>query len=640
MKRSIKTAIALLLAVLMTGLAGCGQAGQTDAQALQFKAGKYEGEGEGIHGKIRVSVSVDSDSIQSIDILEQNETEGIGTTAIDTLTTAVIDSQSLAVEAVSGATVTSDGFLEAVKNALSQSGVDMDALTKKLDADGKIEDVSASADVVIIGGGGSGLAAAVSAVQAGASVIVIEKMDTLGGSTLLCGAQFNAVDPELQSKYTLREGLIDRALLVTQDEPQNELHQQLMDTVKQQIADYKASGKTTVFDSPELHALQTYRAGDKLADLSLVLTLTSGAPDALQWLKSLGAEVQDNVATVTGGEWQRTHQFVKPLGNGPIGAYTEFLNAHTDKVQIFTGVKADEIIMENGRAVGVKASGDGVALTAAANKGVVLTTGGFARNSELIAKYDTHWGHLEGVGSTNAMGATGDGILMAQAVGANLVGMEWIQLLPVGNPETGGMQGNISINAANQLFINNNGERFVAEDARRDVLTAGILAQPDQEMWILQDAHDYTDPSVKNDFNEAIGDLVEQGIAVTGNTVEELAAAMNVDAAKLQATIDTYNKAVKGEIEDPFGKVQFLDCFDKPPYYAAIRVPTIHHTMGGVQINTSAQVIGTDGNVIPGLFAAGEVTGGVHGANRMGANAVPETAVFGRIAGTNAAKGE
>src|SRR5699024_11128989 len=150
-----------------------------------------------------------------------------------------------------------------------------------------------------------------------------------------------------------------------------------------------------------------------------------------------------------------------------------------------------------------------------------------------------------------------------EEVGANLVGMEWIQLLPVGDPETGGMQGNISINAANQLFVNNQGKRFVAEDERRDVLTQGLMEQDGKQMWILHNAHEYTDETVKNDFNEEIGDLVEKGVAVKGDTIEELAEAMGVSPENLRATVDDYNKVVAGEKEDHFGKKLLQDPFDK-----------------------------------------------------------------------------
>lgn len=227
---------------------------------------------------------------------------------------------------------------------------------------------------------------------------------------------------------------------------------------------------------------------------------------------------------------------------------------------------------------------------------------------------------------------------MGEEVGANLVGMEWIQLLPAGDPETGGMQGNISINAANQLFVNNQGKRFVAEDERRDVLTQGLMEQDGKEMWILHDAHEYTDETVKNDFNEEIGDLVEKGVAVKGDTIEELAEAMGVSPENLRATVDDYNKVVAGEKEDDFGKKLLQDPFDKAPFYASRRVPTIHHTMGGLEINELCQVVDKDGNVIPGLYAAGEVTGGIHGSNRLGGNAIPDTVVNGRIAGKSAAQ--
>lgn len=607
----------------------CGEA--------KFKAGEYMGEAQGIHDILKVRVFLSEEKIEKVEIVAQSETEGIADAALKQIPEKIVQHQSLKIDAVAGATVTSSAIIKAVTEALKSAGADTDALMLDV-VEEKTDSVhiEKNADVVVVGGGGAGLSAAVSAIQNGAqSVIILEKMSVLGGSTIMAGGQYNAVDDKRQQAYEMRPELMERIEAFAKEEPKNERHKELMAQLQQEVDAYKKSGAKYVFDSPALHALQSYRGGDYVGNLDMILTLTEGAKESVSWLESLGVAFRDEVATVTGALWQRTHQFVKPLTTGPIEAYTAFLEK-SGKAVILKDTKADALIEKEGRIIGVKAEGKGEILSVFANKGVVLATGGFARNNEMVLKYDTHWGNLKGLNSTNSVSATGDGIRMAEKVGAALEGMEWIQLLPVGHPVTGGMAGNISINAANQLFINLNGERFVAEDERRDNLTLGLLKQPEQKMFILHDAHEYYNEDVKDDFNETIGELVANGTAIKGSSIEELAKNMGVNAENLKKVVDEYNRAVAGEIKDPMGKKLLQDPFDKAPFYASIRVPTVHHTMGGIRIDTMARVLNQDGEAIKGLYAAGEVTGGIHGANRLGGNAIPDTVVFGRIAGESA----
>lgn len=632
----------LLVLVLLLSVVGCSQepkeVGSSGDVVGRFTPGTYTGEAKGITDNLILEVVVDEDNIVAVNIVEHNETPGISDTAMDRIPKEIVEYQSLDVDTVSGATVSSLAILEAAQMALEKSGANIDELLESVDkVQESGETIEKTADVVIIGGGGAGLAAAVSALENNATVIVLEKMPTLGGSTIMAGGQYNAVDKKRQESHTMRPELIEEIASYTKDEPVNDIHKRLMDELSKQIQDYKKSKNTVVFDSPQLHALQSFKGGDQQGNLELIEKFAYGAEESVNWLENLGVDFHDEVATVTGALWQRTHQFVKPLVTGPIEAYIEHIENAKDEAEIMLETEVSDIIMENGKAVGVKGIQGNREVVINANKGIIIATGGFARNHELVAKYNKDWDDLSNLNSTNSISATGDGIIMAENAGANLVGMEHIQLLPVGHPETGGMAGNISINAANQIFINKNGQRFVAEDSRRDTLTKALLDQPDQIMWIVHDAHEYYDEDVKNDFNESIGQLVKSGTAVKGDTIEELAAKMNVDPNTLKETVDAYNKAVKGETTDPLGKKLMQDTFDKAPFYASVRVPTIHHTMGGIEINTDTQVIGSDGNVIKGLYAAGEVTGGIHGANRLGGNAIPDTVVYGRIAGESAA---
>jgi Succinate dehydrogenase/fumarate reductase, flavoprotein subunit len=218
-----------------------------------------------------------------------------------------------------------------------------------------------------------------------------------------------------------------------------------------------------------------------------------------------------------------------------------------------------------------------------------------------------------------------------------VVGMEHIQLLPMGDPDTGSLSGNIEQGVENRFFVNKNGDRFVAEDARRDVMTSALYEQPDAYMWVILDKHSYESGDVKNNFNESIDQLVEEGRAYKADTIEDLAEQIGVPAENLQKAVDSFNAGVENGT-DEFNRTLFTDKIDSPPYYAGARVPTVHHTMGGLLIDLDNAVIDTDGNVIPGLFAAGEVAGGLHGTNRLGGNALADIMVNGRVAGMNAAK--
>ncbi|MCG0276190.1 MAG: flavocytochrome c [Thermosediminibacteraceae bacterium] len=448
-------------------------------------------------------------------------------------------------------------------------------------------------DVVVIGAGGAGLAAAVSAAENGAKVIVLEKMPMVGGNTIRSGGAYNAVDPERQKKQGIE-------------------------------------------DSIEKHFQQTLEGGDYKAKPELVRVLVENALDGLHWLESMGMKFKDEVYTVLGALWPRSHS---PADNDAGFSYIETLRKAAEEkgVKILVETKAEELIMENGRVVGVKATNaEGEELIFKARKGVVLATGGFAANVEMRMKYNENLGPE--IPTTNHPGATGDGIVMAEKVGANLIGMEYIQLLPMGDPEDGSLTGWLAPGVEQMIFVNKEGKRFVAEDARRDVMTNALFKQPDALMYVISDHKSF--PKGKTSFNEDPNDLIAKGKVIKADTIEELARKINVPPENLKATVEKYNKAVEQNKDEEFGKKLLGFKIDTPPFYASARKPTVHHTMGGVEIDTKARVIGKDGKPIPGLYAAGEVTGGIHGANRLGGNALADVIVFGRIAGESAAKGE
>jgi fumarate reductase flavoprotein subunit len=567
MTRKLLAVLALAAVIASANVFAADKAGKAT-----YVDGVYVGKAASHGGEMTVTVTVKGKKIKSVDV-KATDTAGISDAAIEQVPAAIVKKQSTDVDAISGASETSEAIKMAVTNALAGAIVYPVAKTVKV-------------DVVVIGGGNAGLAAATEASAAGAKVIVLEKMALLGGNSIRSGGAYNAADPARQSKQGIE-------------------------------------------DSTQKHYEQTLAGGDNKADPELVKTLTSGAPEGLAWLEGMGMKFDDKVFTVLGALWPRSHAPIDPLGTG----FIKTLKAAAEKngVQFLLDTKAEQIVKENGRVVAVIAADkNGVRTRYQAKMGVVLATGGFSANKEMRAKYDPKL--TPNFGTTNHPGATGDGIIMAEKIGVGLVGMEYIQMLPLGDPKTGALDGWVGFNVEDYIYINKDGKRFVSEAERRDVMTQALLKQKDQLMYIVCDAHSMPTPQTKNSFNQTAEQCVKQGSAFTANTIEELAVKIGVDPAAFRKTVDEYNAGVETK-SDPLGKKLLGQKMDKPPFYASPRIPTVHHTMGGVKINTKAQVIGLDGQVIPGLFAAGEVTGGIHGTNRLGGNALADTIVFGRIAG-------
>lgn len=606
----------LLASALVMAISACGKKEATDAAASvettaesagKYTPGEYVIETRGMQ-PMTVKVTFDENSIVDI-VLEHSETPGIGEPIAESLPKQIIELQGLGIDAVAGATLTSNAILDAVAQAVEQAGGDVEALKAIKPQIVKEEDAEYTTDVLVIGAGGAGMAAAVTANQAGKNVIVLEKTSQMGGNTIMAGGALNAVDNGSETAV------------------QNN-------------------------DSTDWHYEQTFKGGDEQGNPELVRTLVDNAWAGVEWLQSLGMEFYDGAFTVTGGMWQRAHKPVEPEGTGFFKTYKAYMEANSG-IEILYNTKAEELLVEDGKVVGVKATGEtGNTVTVYAKNGVVLATGGFAQNIEMREEANAEtkiWPKLDAtIPSTNAASITGDGIAMAEAVGANLVQMGNIQMLPLGDAKTGSLSGNIEHAVESRIFVNLDGNRFVDEGARRDVMTLALFEQPETTMYIVMDSDTYPNGDEVNNFGEKISDLVEAGRAYKADTLEDLAAQIGVPAENLVKTVEEYNKYnLGGELygqADAFGRTLFTDSeqvnngINNPPYYAAKRVPTVHHTMGGVQINTKTEVLDKDGNVIPNLFAAGEVTGGIHGSNRLGGNALTDTVVFGRIAGASAAE--
>ncbi|MCL2559142.1 MAG: flavocytochrome c [Turicibacter sp.] len=599
MKKWFKFPLIAIVLILSLSLVGCNDNGD-EADAYENGdtiSGVFTGTGSGHGGDIVVEVTIEDGEVVAIEVVEHNETEFFYELPFENVIHSVVVDGNLNIDAVAGATLTSDGVLEAITEALEAAGMDIEAMM--LDGqDGGDEGIliELETDVIVVGGGGAGLASAVTAAQFGSDVIVLEKMPFLGGNTIISGSGYNAVNPRLQE---------------AQDPP--------------------------VEDSIEFHFQQTFEGGDELGDPELIQILVEEALAGIYWLQDLGMEWQDDIFMVPGALHRRSNMPVMPLGTGFIDAFQNFIE-ESSYVEVFLNTTVEELIVEDGHVVGVRATdADHNTVIVRATNGVILATGGFGANIEMRMYYDELWHVLDdGIPTTNFPGATGDGIVMGEDIGANLVGMPYIQLLPFGDPETGSLSGLIGSSMEDHIYVNLEGRRFIDEGARRDEMSAATLAQTDSRMYVVIDSRTVPTGAEYNFFGETHDALVAAGRIHRADTLEELAEMIGVDPEVFVQTIEDFNAAVDAGI-DEFGRTVFHGRIEQAPFYAGARMPTVHHTMGGLQIDAYTRVIGVDGEVIPGLYAAGEVAGGIHGTNRLGGNALTEIIVFGRIAGESAA---
>ena len=612
------------------------QAQGKKAAPLALKNGTFEGKAYGNNGWLTVEVTIKDNKITDIKTPGQRETKYLGDTAIREIGKDVLQYQTLNVDNVAGATVTSTALKTAIAQAIEKAGGDIAAFQKPVPE--KIKKVvgitKGSADLIIVGAGGAGLSAAVTAKDLGVkNVLVLEKMPVIGGNTLRCASAFNAADPDRQKALPMTETLKEAVVKAISEKPVSEEHAKLMADVKAKYEAYLKSGSKTLFDCPEWHALQTYNGGDKVGQIPLIRQYSNNVLDTLHWMQSKGSPVMDRVSQGAGALWQRTHQLDAPAGLGLIDPL--YQSAVKQGVNLKRGMRVQDLILnDKGRVIGVTATDKvGNKYEFTSKDGVILATGGYSQNKEMRRKSAPHL--TPEMVSTNQPGATGDGIVIATRHGADTTGMNYVQVYPLATPGTGALQGRARKMSGldDVIDVNKNGERFVKEDARRDEFVAAIKKQPG---GVVYDINDSSIVKPLNSFNEDVETLVSIGRIYKADSLADLAKQLGMPADKLEATVAEFNKMVEAKNDPKFGRKLFDRPIVKPPFYATPRAPSIHHTMGGLQISTNAQVLDKNGKPIPGLYAAGEVTGGIHGSNRLGGNATADVLTFGRIAAKSA----
>lgn len=585
-------------------LAGCAPSGTSETGGTSGASGAATGEGKqawtgtanGKGGNLEVEVVTEGDTISRIDVTVQRESYGVGTTAMDVLSDLIVENQTLNVDTVTGATVTSMAFLSAVENAIDASGMKSSEWKKRDHAvPSAPEGLETDVDVVVVGAGGAGYAAAITAAEAGKKVVLLEKLGITGGDTILSGGAMAVPG----NYFQIKEG---------------------------------------VEDSVEKMAEDMIVGGDHVGDPELVNVICNGAYNAMEWLIFEGGVAWQPYERFFGGH--SVARALIPEGNEGSGIICK-LDKRTDGLKnlvVCRNTKAEELVQDaSGAVTGLKATnlatGENYSF---ACKAVVLAAGGFGSNVEMRMKYNPEMD--EKILSTDSVGATGDCHVMAEKIGANLIDMQYIQTYPTCDTQTGALLyvGNMRLeNRA--ICINKEGDRFVEEMERRDVISNAIKEQTDGVGYMIfsQEGLDATDIATVN--ASEMDSLMARDLLVKADTIAEACEPFGIDAAELEKTVEKWNQYCADGKDPDFNYRAAMHPIEDGPYYVMAYKPSVHYTMGGLHINTEAQVLDTAGAPIAGLFAAGEQAGHKMGTNRLGSCSITDIFVFGRIAGANAA---
>ncbi|MCI7223359.1 flavocytochrome c [Fusobacterium sp.] len=538
-------------------------------------AGTYNGVAKGFGGDIIIDAEIANNKLEAINVKSESESD-FAKPAIKAIIGKVIATQSLDVDNVAGATATSKGIKGAISKAVKASG----ATLTKVEEKSAVQEKSTETDIVVIGGGGAGITAAIAAHEKGAKVILLEKTALLGGNTNYATGGINAAGTKIQKEAGIE-------------------------------------------DSPELFMQDTMKGGKGVNNKELVKVMTENSAGIVDWLVERGVDITE--VTYSGGQSvKRIHRPTGGVAVGPVvvSGLTKVLDK--EKIDYRTSDKAVEILKTGNKVSGVKVSGANGDYTIKA-KAVIVATGGFGANAEMVEKYNPN---LKGFGTTNSPAILGEGIEMVQKVGGDLVDMKEIQTHPTVVHKKPYMITE-SVRGEGAILINRDAKRFINELETRDVVSKAVLDQKEGSAYIL------FNQEIREKLKAADG-YVKKGYAVEG-TLDEIAKQLGIDGKTLKETVEKYNEAVRLKVDNEFNKTNFARELLGNKFYAIEISPAIHHTMGGVRINTNAEVLAKNGKAIRGLYAAGEVTGGVHGANRIGGNAVADITIFGKIAGENAA---
>ncbi len=613
----MKKYLSLLLAMMMA-LSMCGF-----ASAEAYTPGTYEASVNGMNGPVVVTMEFSENAILSVNAVGEKETKGLGDVAIEKLAQLVLEQQSIDVDVVSGATVSSQAMLQAADSCIKQA--------KGIVEENTVE-TEVTADVIVVGAGASGLAAASSAVESGASVIVLEANSFLGGAAGTSMGNILYLDQDAFAQMDRNDASLEKYADYTAEqfpEPWKTDYIKLME----QIEEYKNNGmEKGLFVSIERVMVDHYVKGmgtdiegtEVTLDYDMIRAGAEAGQSIVDWLEGYGLTTSPLM------------EYVYTPGGRGMGLI-ELLAKAAEGAEIRLSTRATDLIVENGKVVGVIAvDGNGNEITFHANGGVVLATGSFSSNGEMIAKYQKiGTGLTANMPSNNPAGNRGDGIVMAEKLGAQLRDMGFMQSYLKGyqNLATSGEAGNVFKSA--QLVVNANGVRFADDSNQSKIVSRFGNDQPDGILIAVGDAKMI---DALNGITEGLAeDLINRGMAFKADTLEEAAQLAGLDTAVLKGTVDTFNGYVDAGADADFGRAKFNGKVENGPYYIAKLQLAAHLTFGGLVIDAQSQVLDVNGAAIPGLYAAGDVTSGYEGVVHQTGNCLTICINTGRIAGFEAA---
>lgn len=623
----MKKLLALLLALMLC------------MPALAFADdGEFQGEETGKNGPVVVNVKIEDGKIAEVSVTEHAETPGIADPALEAVPQAIVESNSLAVDAVTGATVTSVAIVEAVREALVKANLNPDDYNTPVQE--KEEDtlpLEETADVIVVGAGGAGLSAAAGAAQQGASVIVLEAAGMVGGATIRSGGHLLVFDDAINASMDRNDEALQKYL--DYDPADFGEWADTLATLQEQIKAYLESEQPGRFDSVEMALIDHYNTGkgtdldgnEATNDYALLSASFYATNDINAWLVDGGMEIQQKMYNAHGGT---------PVGGAAALISTLQNMAESNGAKIILNMRATELIVEDGKVTGVIAQdAQGNTHTYHANGGVVLATGGFQSNAAMAAEYQKIG---TGLGSNNASTSPatniGDGITMTRALDAKLRDMGFMVTVMEGYHEGSSLAEFGKINANAQLTVNANGVRFNDDTKNAGMGTAGAvyINQPDGLIYFIGDTQMVNGLNTAQegftDTMQARGDWF-----VVRDTLEEAAQAMGLDIETLKATINTFNSYVDAGEDKDFGRTKFNGKVENGPFCIAKGEAHYHLTFGGLTVNTDAQVLNTSNEVIPGLYAAGDVLSGLEGDAHQSGDCISTMLYFGKVAGENAA---
>ncbi|MDF3828120.1 MULTISPECIES: flavocytochrome c [unclassified Pseudocitrobacter] len=543
----------------------------------KFKAGTFVETVMDDTNELVINVSLDTDRIADIELASAPDQSVEFTTSFEEIRTRILDANTPHVDAISGATSQSEAVKKAVSKAMLKS-------SKALVAEegGNVEEAK-SYDVVVVGSGGAGLAAAIQAHDEGASVLIVEKMPTIGGNTIKASAGMNAAETRFQRVKGIQ-------------------------------------------DSKELFYQETLKGGKNKNNPELLRRFVENAPEAIEWLATRGIMLND-ITTTGGMSIDRTH---RPRDGSAVGGYLIsglVRNVNKRNIDVMLDTSVVDIVMDGGEVSAVRLLTEEKEALTVATKSIIVATGGFSANSAMVVKYRPD---LAGFVTTNHKGATGGGISLLENIGAGTVDMGEIQIHPTVEQKTSYLISE-SIRGGGAILVNQQGNRFFNEMETRDKVSAQIIALPEKYAYIVFDEH-------VRAKNKAADEYIGRGFVTSASSPRDLAKKLGLNEDAFLATLERYNGFVEKQHDDDFGRTTALRApINEGPFHAIQIAPGVHHTMGGVTINTDTCVLDKAHKVIAGAYAAGEVVGGIHGGNRIGGNAVADIIIFGTLAGHQAA---